>query len=82
VNDKTLSKNSIGDNSHVGNKKTNLSEKKDSAEVRNIKKKKPTRDDMFSEFQRVCNEIASHSSYLEKTAFVKRLFTKGCDKGR
>lgn len=38
-------------------------------------------DDMFSEFRRLCDELSRCSSYLEKTAIVKKLFKKGSQKG-
>lgn len=41
--------------------------------------KTPAKDHLFFEFQRICNELAKHPSYLEKTAIVKKLFTKGSD---
>ncbi|XP_014234355.1 DNA ligase 3 isoform X1 [Trichogramma pretiosum] len=39
--------------------------------------KKISQDDKFSEFQRLCHDISNESSYLEKTAIVKKFFTQG-----
>ncbi|XP_076290360.1 DNA ligase 3 [Lasioglossum baleicum] len=37
----------------------------------------PSRDDSFEEFQKVCEKIARVDAYTEKTAVVRRMFTKG-----
>ena len=47
-----------------------------------IGRKITTRDNLFSEFQRLCNELSSCSSYLEKTAIVKKFFDKGSERGK
>lgn len=39
--------------------------------------KKPSKDDMFREFRRICCAITDVSAYTEKTAILKRMFTKG-----
>lgn len=44
--------------------------------------KKPSKDDMFREFRRVCFAITEVSAYTEKTAIVKRMFTKGSTGGK
>ncbi|XP_076632497.1 DNA ligase 3 [Colletes latitarsis] len=45
------------------------------------KKMVSSKDDLFSEFQRVCNDVANVDAYTEKTAIVKRMLTKGSDGG-
>ncbi|XP_011500651.1 PREDICTED: DNA ligase 3 [Ceratosolen solmsi marchali] len=79
---KKLANNAIDDVGTSSSKITDNYEKKDSysREFKTLVKKKPTQDNMFSEFQRICDEISSCSSYLEKTAIVKRMFTKGSEK--
>ncbi|XP_033210020.1 DNA ligase 3 isoform X2 [Belonocnema kinseyi] len=59
---------------------TSLSTTKDKQEKKTVNsedEKFPSRDDMFREFRRLCYEIADASSYLDKTAIVKKMFTKG-----
>ncbi|GAB1868521.1 DNA ligase [Camponotus japonicus] len=36
-----------------------------------------SKDDSFREFRRVCNNIANADAYTDKTAIIKRMFTKG-----
>ncbi|XP_076757247.1 DNA ligase 3 [Xylocopa sonorina] len=37
----------------------------------------PSRDDAFEEFHRLCCEVAKVDAYTDKTAIVRRMFTKG-----
>ncbi|KAK0087413.1 hypothetical protein PV326_005205 [Microctonus aethiopoides] len=39
------------------------------------------RDNTFRQFRNICAEVANASSYLEKTAIVKRMLTTGYDGG-
>ena len=58
---------------------------KDKKEVKVDKSKDeklPSRDDMFREFRRLCYTIADENAYLEKTAIVKKMFTKGSQGGK
>ncbi|CAL7941000.1 unnamed protein product [Xylocopa violacea] len=41
------------------------------------KPRKPSRDDAFEEFHRLCCEVAKVDAYTDKTAIVRRMFTKG-----
>lgn len=40
------------------------------------------RDNTFRQFRNICAEVANASSYLEKTAIVKRMLTTGYDGGK
>lgn len=41
-----------------------------------------SKDDSFREFRRVCNNIANADAYTDKTAIIKRMFTKGTQGGK
>ncbi|KAG5347662.1 DNLI3 ligase, partial [Acromyrmex charruanus] len=41
------------------------------------KSKVPSKDDSFREFRRVCSNVADVDAYTDKTAIIKRMFTKG-----
>lgn len=43
--------------------------------------RKPTRDDAFLEFQRLCGAVAGVDAYTDKTEIVRKMLTKGCDGG-
>nr|XP_018909326.1 PREDICTED: DNA ligase 3 isoform X2 [Bemisia tabaci] len=40
---------------------------------------KPSKDDLFREFRRLCADVANESSYLKKTEIIQKMFTKGAD---
>ncbi|XP_014209109.1 DNA ligase 3 [Copidosoma floridanum] len=61
---------------------TSTDEQKQSANVDTTKKTKFTRDNTFLEFQSICDQVSSCSAYLEKTAIVKKMFTKGSSGGK
>ncbi|XP_011168982.2 DNA ligase 3 [Solenopsis invicta] len=39
--------------------------------------KVPSKDDSFREFRRVCSNVADVDAYTDKTAVIKKMFTKG-----
>jgi len=41
------------------------------------KSKVPSKDDFFREFRRVCSNVADVDAYTDKTAIIKKMFTKG-----
>lgn len=41
------------------------------------KSKVPSKDDSFREFRRVCSNVADVDAYTDKTAIIKRMFTRG-----
>jgi len=41
------------------------------------KGKVPSKDDSFREFRRVCSNVADVDAYTDKTAIIKKMFTKG-----
>lgn len=41
-----------------------------------------SKDDSFREFRRVCSNIASVDAYTDKTAIIKRMFTRGMQGGK
>ncbi|XP_026669281.1 DNA ligase 3 isoform X2 [Ceratina calcarata] len=45
------------------------------------KVEKPSRDDAFEEFQRLCDRVAGADAYTDKTAIIKRTLTKGSEAG-
>lgn len=55
--------------------------KKGKGEGRVEKEKVPFKDDFFREFQRVCNNVANVDAYTDKTAIIKRMFTRGAQGG-
>lgn len=57
-------------------------EKKKRTDAKTPVKRQASKDDMFSEFQRICDKLANYPSYLEKTAILKKMFTKGSEKGQ
>lgn len=59
-------------------KKTN-SQKKDEEVMDNVQEDKDHKDNSFREFRRLVAEITNESSYLEKSAIIKNMFTKGSD---
>lgn len=56
-------------------------EETDSSSATRSPEKRTTRDDSFEEFRRVCNDVARVDAYTEKTAVVKRMFSKGSEGG-
>ncbi|XP_058794597.1 DNA ligase 3 isoform X2 [Phymastichus coffea] len=71
----TSKKNTMNDSNTSRNKISHENETKQS-----LMKRQYSKDDMFLEFQRICNDLSNCSSYLEKTAIVKKLFKKGTEK--
>lgn len=45
--------------------------------VKERKNKVPSKDDSFREFRRICSNVADVDAYTDKTAIIKRMFTKG-----
>ena len=43
------------------------------------KVRKPTRDDAFQEFQRVCDNVAKVDAYTDKTAILRKMLIKGSE---
>ncbi|XP_046819476.1 DNA ligase 3 isoform X1 [Vespa crabro] len=41
------------------------------------KVKKPTKDDLFREFRRICSNVAEVDAYKEKTAIIRNMFIHG-----
>lgn len=41
------------------------------------KSKVPSKDDSFREFRRICSNVADVDAYTDKTAIIKRMFTRG-----
>lgn len=56
-------------------------EETDSSSATRSPEKRATKDDSFKEFQRVCNDMARKDAYTEKTAVLKRMFSKGSEGG-
>lgn len=56
-------------------------EETDSSSATRSPEKRATKDDSFKEFQRVCNDMAREDAYTEKTAVLKRMFSKGSEGG-
>lgn len=56
-------------------------EETDSSSATRSPEKRATKDDSFKEFQRVCNDVAREDAYTEKTAVLKRMFSKGSEGG-
>lgn len=56
-------------------------EETDSFSATRSPEKRATKDDSFKEFQRVCNDVAREDAYTEKTAVLKRMFSKGSEGG-
>lgn len=46
------------------------------------KEKISSKDDSFREFRRVCSNIANVDAYTDKTAIIKRMFTRGVQGGK
>ncbi|XP_043252498.1 DNA ligase 3 [Colletes gigas] len=62
-------------------KESSASSNEDLPGTSSSKRTVSSKDDSFSEFQRVCNDVANVDAYTEKTAIVKRMLTKGSDGG-
>lgn len=41
------------------------------------KSKVSSKDDSFREFRRICSNVADVDAYTDKTAIIKRMFTRG-----
>ncbi|XP_077279492.1 DNA ligase 3 isoform X2 [Temnothorax americanus] len=50
---------------------------KDKEKDKERKSKIPSKDDSFREFRRICSNVADVDAYTDKTAIIKRMFTKG-----
>lgn len=46
------------------------------------KVRKPTRDDAFQQFQRICDNVAKVDAYTDKTAILRKMLTKGSEGGK
>lgn len=46
------------------------------------KSKVPSKDDMFREFRRVCSNVADVDAYTDKTAIIRKMFTRGAQGGK
>ncbi|XP_070172675.1 DNA ligase 3 isoform X2 [Polyergus mexicanus] len=68
------SSSSSGKTSEKKKKETTTDDKEKDKEERG---KISSKDDSFREFRRVCGNIASVDAYTDKTAIIKRMFTRG-----
>lgn len=69
--EKTAKKNS--DQKKVATDEKEKYKKKD----KEAKSKVPSKDDSFREFRRICSNVADVDAYTDKTAIIKRMFTRG-----
>lgn len=46
------------------------------------KGKAPSRDESFREFRRVCSNVADVDAYTDKTAIIRKMFTRGAQGGK
>lgn len=87
VSKKTTSPRKTAPSSSTTSEKQTEKRKKGVATDENEKDEKETgkvssKDDSFREFRRVCNNIANVDAYTDKTAIIKRMFTKGTQGGK
>jgi len=51
--------------------------KKDKENDKEGQSKVPSKDNFFREFRRICSNVADVDAYTDKTAIIKRMFTRG-----
>lgn len=73
--EKTAKKNS--DQKKVVTDEKEKHKKKDKEKDKEAKSKVPSKDDSFREFRRICSNVADVDAYTDKTAIIKRMFTRG-----